>query len=83
MHTKNERRCLVCKQNFQKKDLLRIVKYLDDISIDDTNKKNGRGVYLCNNKECISKCIQKKYLNKSFSCAVPDSVYEALRCKIE
>lgn len=83
MHIKNERSCVVCKQNFQKKDLLRIVKYLDEIFVDETGKKNGRGVYLCNNCDCIKKCIQKKYLNKAFSCAVPDSVYETLRCRIE
>ena len=48
-----QRMCIVCKQMFDKKDLVRILKTEDDIVIDITGKKNGRGAYVCKNG-CIA-----------------------------
>ena len=45
-----QRRCIGCRQSFDKKSLIRIVKDPEGkISIDFTGKKNGRGAYICKN----------------------------------
>ena len=48
------RKCIVCQNQFDKKQLVRIVKNKEDaIFIDKTFKAGGRGAYVCNSKECI------------------------------
>ena len=59
-----ERQCISCRNMFPKKDLIRVVKQADGTYfIDETNKSNGRGAYICNKEECINKCIKSKLLN--------------------
>ncbi len=73
------RMCVVCKQMLPKKEMLRIVKNKDgEIIIDHTNKANGRGAYICDSLECIEKCVNKKLLNKSFSMAISQEVYQKI-----
>lgn len=69
------RMCVCCRQMKPKKDMLRIVKSGDDISIDFTGKKNGRGAYICDDAECVKKLRRQKVLNKVFSAAVGEEVY--------
>ena len=48
------RRCVGCGEMFPKKDLIRVIKTPDDeVVVDMTGKKNGRGAYICNNVECF------------------------------
>ncbi len=43
-----QRKCIGCNQMKNKKELIRILKTQDDeIVIDTTGKKNGRGAYIC------------------------------------
>ncbi len=73
------RMCIACKELKEKKEMLRIVKNADgEISIDFTGKANGRGAYICDNPECVKKLKKQKLLNKVFSCAVDDAVYDAV-----
>ena len=60
----------------EKRELLRIVKSEDGISVDKTGKKNGRGAYVCKDKDCVEKLKKQKILNKVFSCPVEDAVYD-------
>ena len=63
-----------------KKDLLRIVKNKEnEISIDRTGKKEGRGAYICDNIECLEKLIKTKRLEKVFDMKISDEIYENLR----
>lgn len=74
------RMCIVCRQMYDKRDLLRIVKDKDGaIFIDQTGKKNGRGAYICRNEECAKKLVKQKALNKAFKCDVDNSVYQSLQ----
>ena len=51
---KLERTCMACRCKFEKGNLLRIVKEPNGkISIDESHKVNGRGMYICKNKESI------------------------------
>ena len=72
------RMCLACREMKPKKELIRIVKSQEGIFLDATGKKNGRGAYICNNLDCIKKCIKTRALNKAFSCEVEQSTYDKL-----
>ena len=69
------RTCVACKECKPKKELIRIVKSGEDISLDRTGRKNGRGAYICDNPACLEKLKKQKILNKVFSCPVSDEVY--------
>lgn len=72
------RTCIACKACKPKKELIRIVKFGDDISLDRTGRKNGRGAYICDDENCIAKLKKGKLLNRTFSCQVKDEVYDKI-----
>ena len=73
------RTCIACREEFDKKDLLRIVKDKEgNISVDVTGKANGRGAYICKKAECSKKLKKAKLLDRAFSMQVPQEVYEAV-----
>ncbi len=75
-----QRRCLVCQEAKDKKELLRIVKSPEGlVSIDLTGRKPGRGAYLCKNAACCEKAAKTKALSRAFSMAVPDEIYDSIR----
>ena len=72
------RTCIACRQEKPKKELIRVVKFGDNISLDKTGKANGRGAYVCNDIECIKKLKKQKLINRVFSCQVEDSTYDLI-----
>lgn len=71
------RQCVGCREMKAKKDLIRIIHTAEDeIFMDVTGKKNGRGAYLCGNQECLDKAIKSKGLERSLKIAVPKEMYE-------
>lgn len=74
------RRCLGCFESKPKVELIRIVKSKDgEISLDKTGKKQGRGAYICYDKECLEKVIKTKKLDKEFDVTISADIYENLR----
>ena len=73
-----KRMCVVCRESFEKEDLIRIVRVENNYIIENNHKINGRSAYICKSKECLDNCIKKKMLNKSFKTAIPDDVYKTL-----
>lgn len=62
-----------------KKEMIRILKTpQDEIILDATGRKNGRGAYICPTMECLQKAIKGKGLERSFKMAIPKEVYESL-----
>lgn len=57
MKKKNpSRQCVGCNEMKDKKELLRVIKTSDDeILLDVTGKKNGRGAYICQSISCFQK----------------------------
>ena len=55
----------------------------NEFVLDATGKKNGRGAYLCQSKECLAKAIKNKGLERSFKQAIPKEVYEILEKEME
>lgn len=78
-----QRMCIVCRTMQDKKNLLRIVKTKEeDLFIDTTGKKNGRGAYICKNQECLTKLKKQHSLNKSFKMNIDDSFYNLIEEEI-
>jgi predicted RNA-binding protein YlxR (DUF448 family) len=67
-----------------KKEMIRVLKTSEDeILLDATGRKNGRGAYLCPSMECFKKAVKNKGLERSFKMAIPKEVYEALEKEME
>ena len=78
------RQCVGCGEMKNKKDLMRVLKTAEDsIVLDMTGRKNGRGAYLCMDKECLAKARKNKGLERSFKQAVPAEVYGHLEKEME
>lgn len=77
------RKCTGCQEMKEKKSLIRIVKNENSFSIDFTGKVNGRGAYICKNKDCLEKSIKTKGLERSFKCKIDSEIYENLRKEFE
>lgn len=74
-----QRKCIVCGNLHDKKDLLRIVKNKDlGIVIDETGKLNGRGAYVCKNEACLKDVKKNNKLNRVFKQNVDNEIYEEL-----
>ncbi len=73
------RQCIGCGELRVKKELIRVIKTPEDeIVIDATGKKNGRGAYICPNSQCLNKAIKSKGLERSFKTSIPKEVYDEL-----
>lgn len=73
------RQCIGCGEMKSKKEMIRVLKTTEDeIVIDATGRKNGRGAYICPSMECFKKAVKSKGLERSLKMAIPKEVYEAL-----
>ena len=55
------RKCVGCEEMKSKKEMMRVLKTADDeFVLDATGKKNGRGAYLCQSKECFPKAVKNR-----------------------
>lgn len=74
------RQCVGCGEMRSKKEMLRVLKSAEDdtFCLDVTGKKNGRGAYVCKNRECLVKARKSKGLERSFKMSIPGEVYDAL-----
>ena len=78
------RQCVGCGEMKNKKDMMRVLKSAEGpIVLDMTGKKNGRGAYLCMNKECLVKARKNRGLERSFKMSIPDEIYENLEKEFE
>jgi predicted RNA-binding protein YlxR (DUF448 family) len=78
------RKCVGCGEMKSKKEMMRVLKTSEnEFVLDATGKKNGRGAYLCQSKECLAKAIKNKGLERSFKQAIPKEVYEILEKEME
>ncbi len=75
---KLQRMCAVCREVKGKDEFVRIVKQKDNVSIDLSGKVAGRGAYICKDGGCIEKARKTRAIERSLSCKVDQSVYDAL-----
>lgn len=75
-----QRTCMGCNQKKDKNQLIRIVKNKEnEISIDRTGKKEGRGAYICDDEKCLGRLMKSKRLEKVFEMEITQEIYESLR----
>lgn len=73
------RQCVGCGEMKSKKEMMRVLKTPEEeIVLDVTGKKNGRGAYLCKSGECLTKARKNKGLERSFKMSIPNEVYDNL-----
>ena len=78
------RQCIGCGEMKSKKEMIRVIKTADEeILLDATGRKNGRGAYLCPSMECMKMAVKSKGLERSFKMAIPKEVYDALEKEME
>ncbi|MCR5704603.1 MAG: YlxR family protein [Eubacterium sp.] len=60
------RTCTGCREEKNKKDLIRIVRNKDgEVFVDITGKQNGRGAYICHNRACLEKAVKNRGLERT------------------
>lgn len=72
------RTCVVTKERLPKRELVRVVRSSDGVTVDMTGKLNGRGAYLKIDKDVFEKARKSKILDKHLEVNVPDEVYDEL-----
>lgn len=78
------RMCVVTRERFEKKELLRVVRTpLGDVVLDLSGKQNGKGAYVKKDVEVINKAKKNKILDKALEVSVPDSIYKEMLELIE
>lgn len=78
------RQCVGCGAMKSKKEMMRVLKTAEeDIVLDVTGKKNGRGAYLCISEDCLKKARKNKGLERSFKMSIPEEVYDTLEKEFE
>ncbi len=50
--------------------------------LDKTGRKNGRGVYLCNDVKCFNKARKNGRISTHLETEIPPEIYEALEKEI-
>lgn len=73
------RTCVVTKEKYPKKELIRVVRTPEgNVIIDLTGKSNGRGAYVKREKEVIEKARKSKILQRALEVEIEDKIYDEL-----
>ena len=73
------RTCVITKEKYEKRDLIRIVRTPEgNVEIDITGKLNGRGAYIKKDMEVVNKARKSRVLDRVLDAIVPDSIYERI-----
>ena len=73
------RQCVGCGLMKNKKDMIRVITTATgEILLDRTGRQNGRGAYICDDRDCLIKARKNKGLERSFRQQIPAEVYDSL-----
>ena len=73
------RKCVGCQQSKDKKELIRIVKNKEgEIFVDFTGKANGRGAYICLDKQCLEKAKKHNSLQRALGTKIDEETFHTL-----
>lgn len=74
------RMCIGCREMKPKNELIRIVKTPDNnVEIDPTGKKSGRGAYVCKNDRCIEASMKENQLSKALDINVTKEIVSKIK----
>ncbi|MFP3154052.1 YlxR family protein [Lachnospiraceae bacterium ZAX-1] len=78
------RQCVGCGEMKIKKEMFRVIKTAEnEILLDTTGRKNGRGAYICPNMECFLKALKQKGLERSLKISIPKEIIDSLKKEME
>lgn len=78
------RQCVGCREHKPKSELIRVVRSPEgEVSLDFRGKKPGRGAYVCPDPNCLKRARKSRALERAFSAALPDEVWEGLEAQME
>lgn len=78
------RQCTGCRKMKNKKEMMRVLRTPEnEIILDATGRKNGRGAYICRSMECLDKAVKNHGLERSLKTGIPQEVYEDLKKEFE
>lgn len=77
------RQCVGCNEMKNKREMIRVIKTDEEVILDTTGKKNGRGAYLCPSSECLKKAKKTKGLERSLKMEIPEEIYNGLQKEME
>ncbi len=70
------RQCVGCREMKPKREMVRILRTAEEeIVLDATGKKNGRGAYLCPNRECLASAMKHRSLERALKATVSQEIY--------
>lgn len=73
------RKCVACNEMMPKKELIRVVRTpAEEVQIDLTGKKAGRGAYLCGKLACFKLGKKSKALDRALKHPVGEDIYDRL-----
>lgn len=79
-----ERMCTGCREKKPKKELVRIVRSPEqEITVDFTGKKPGRGAYICANTDCLKKTKKSRGLDRALEVNIRPEIWESLEATLE
>ena len=78
------RMCVGCREMKPKRELLRSVKSPEGaIAFDRIGKAPGRGAYVCPSKECLTRAVKQRQLERALEMPVGEAVYAQLMEQVE
>jgi len=70
------RRCVATNEQYEKKNLIRVVKTKEgQVFVDASGKMNGRGAYLAKTKEALQIAKAKHSLARALEVTIPEQIY--------
>lgn len=73
-----QRRCIACRESKPQSEMLRVARVNNEYLIDIKQKLDGRGAYICKDKNCLDLVIKKRILNRAFKTNIANEVYDLL-----
>ena len=78
------RQCMGCRERKSKKEMIRVVRTTEGtVSLDFSGKLNGRGAYVCPDRECLKKAMKSRALDRCLEVSIPQEVYDRLDKEME
>lgn len=78
------RQCMGCRERRAKRELIRVVRCTDgSVCLDFSGKLNGRGAYVCPQKECLVKARKSRALERCLETPIPEEVYNRMEKEME
>ena len=74
------RMCVACREMRPKKELIRVVRTPEGgVTLDRTGRANGRGAYLCDSVDCLSRAVKTRALERAVETRIDESIFDSLR----